>query len=260
MLKVAIFTEAGSGYGYGHLSRCTALKQGFEELGVCINMYVRGDATQKEYFQKREWLECFESIMDEGFDIIVIDSYHAKENIYQYAAKHSRLGVWFDDTKRIEYPSGLVLNAADGAILRKSFWSAKPHDQNLNRLFLSLGSLNERFCEFEQALSERYEIVSAIDVDENSLCDLMLSCKCALSACGQTMLELASLGIPTVGIMTADNQRKNADYCLANNHILGIADSPTAALALLEGGGNIIPLKASTMNVCKKIINTLKTV
>lgn len=260
MPKVAIFTEAGSEYGYGHLSRCTALKQGFEDSGVTAFMYVRGDAAQKEYFQKREWTQCFESIVDEGFDIIVIDSYHAKENIYQYAAKYSRLGVWFDDTKRIEYPSGLVLNAADGAILRKSFWNAKPHEQNLNRLFLSLGSSNERFYEFEQALSERYEIVSVIDADENSLCDLMLSCKCALSACGQTMLELASLGIPTVGVVTVDNQRKNADYCLANNHILGIVDNPTAALALLEGGGNIIPLRASTMDVCKKIISILKTV
>ncbi len=284
MLKIAIFTEAGSGYGYGHLSRCTALKQGFEESGAAVYMYVMGDVTEKNYFQKQEWLECFESIVDDGFDVIVVDSYHAKENIYQYAAKHSRLGVWFDDTNRIEYPLGYVIFGKNAVILRKAFWNSVAHKPlSDGKIFISFGGTNceeyisgllpvlrkkKNECSYIFASTIPRNMLGMNDifienVDSNLLVEYMSKCSLAISAGGQTMLELSALGIPTVAVIIADNQRESVIKCAKNNNILGFVDAKdldwaSKAVDLLDLHKNILPLPVQTKQIVNDILEKLQ--
>ncbi|MDD3465846.1 MAG: hypothetical protein PHE67_01760 [Campylobacterales bacterium] len=284
MLKVAIFTEAGSEYGYGHLSRCSALKQGFDDSGAATHMYVRGDAVQKSHFQKKEWLECFESIVNDGFDVIVIDSYHAKENVYQYAEKHSRLGVWFDDTNRIEYPHGYVIIGKNTVMLRKAFWD-RTIDRPLsdNRIFISFGGMDcEKYInellpilrkkknEYSFVFASKIprEMLGANDVlienlDSNLLVEYMAKCSLAISAGGQTMLELSALGIPTVAVIIADNQRESVTKCAENKNILGFVDvkNPDWALKavdLLGSHKNILPITIQTKQIVNDILGKLQ--
>ncbi|HQF37072.1 MAG TPA: hypothetical protein PLL26_05540 [Candidatus Dojkabacteria bacterium] len=43
MLKVFILTEGGKNIGFGHITRCTALYQAFEEKGIIPKFIVNGD-------------------------------------------------------------------------------------------------------------------------------------------------------------------------------------------------------------------------
>jgi methionyl-tRNA formyltransferase len=253
-MKALILTEAGSEYGYGHLSRCSALKQGLEHFGMEVAMFVRGDISNRDNFEKYEWLEKFDETVLTGIDIVVVDSYHAPVELYERVAKNIRLCVWFDDTNRIEYPKGKIIDS-NTPLLRKSFWDPLTNIPKTDKLFLSLGSANSEIAKYEIELSKKYRVVTAVGLDENTLTGVMSSCFAAVSACGQTMLELAALGIPTVGIITAENQRQNANYCLENNHILGIASAPEEALLLIDKGIKLTPLKSSTLDICSEIYN-----
>lgn len=53
-----------------------------------------------------------------------------------------------------------------------------------------------------------------------SMLDLMLKCDIALSAAGQTLYELARVGVPTVAIGVVQNQRNNIVGWLKNNFVL----------------------------------------
>lgn len=44
---------------------------------------------------------------------------------------------------------------------------------------------------------------------------LFSKCQCAVSACGSTVYELSAMGIPTLGIITADNQERMAQAAAA---------------------------------------------
>jgi len=110
---VIIFTEAGKNYGYGHLTRCLALAQGFKKRGVESTFYIRGNHDVGKFLSgfiwySKDWL--INQIDTQGH-IVIIDSYYADEffcnKIYQTANKV----IFFDDYNRINYPGGLVLNS-----------------------------------------------------------------------------------------------------------------------------------------------------
>lgn len=51
------------------------------------------------------------------------------------------------------------------------------------------------------------------------MADLMSKCDIAISGCGSTLYELAAIGVPTIGIVLADNQRMIANYLGKHNCI-----------------------------------------
>lgn len=57
-------------------------------------------------------------------------------------------------------------------------------------------------------------------VDQNKMIDLLLNIDVVISSAGQTMHELAYLGIPTVSICIDHDQEKNIEYYFSNNFIL----------------------------------------
>ncbi len=284
MLKVSIFTEAGSGYGFGHLSRCTALKQGLEEFGACVSLYVGGDVEPTRDVVKAEWLNEYLSLFV-GVDIIVIDSYCADKTVYGEAAKAAKLGVWFDDTKRIVYPRGYVIDGKNSVLLRKAFFApSMAHDKNSKKIFISFGGTDRRelVAKITYALRSKFpdfsfvfacavadEIVGGDDkvmanADEYTVAKAMLECAYAVSAGGQTLLELSALGVPSVAVVIAENQIDSVKRCIDGGNILGAVyatDENWAdrAADMLCGDKQISALQIQTKAVANDILRKVKS-
>lgn len=256
-MQVAIFTEAGFGYGFGHLSRCTALKECFEMYGFKTTLYLQNDTNWQSDIVK--YLQ--------NVDIVVIDSYHAKIDSYLIAKKLTKYAIWFDDENRLNYPDGLIIDSSKTPILRKEFASTDYKIKTvIKKVFLSLGSLvseeilnsiidevrkKDKEISFVivssgQNLSLKDEILN--EVNAQMVASKIKECDFAISAGGQTMQELASIGVPCVALMTATNQYKNIQNALKNKNIVASVDINDANFA-----------KKIAKNMALKNINVLES-
>lgn len=149
--RVLILTEGGKNIGIGHITRCTAIYQAFEEKGANPEFIINGDSTisyllEDKNYQIFNWLKekhRLFKIIDE-VDSVVIDSYIMPKSFYdKISQKVSGKIVMIDDLNRIKYPKGIVVNPSiygdklnypenkgiiyllgkDYIILRKPFWN-----------------------------------------------------------------------------------------------------------------------------------------
>ncbi len=117
-MKVKILTEGGGKKGLGHISRCTSLYDAAERHNCKPEMYVFGDIAGVELLQNRavisaNWLE--KNFLEDNIsfdDYCIVDSYFADEKNLALLSKKARKVLFIDDTNRIEYPSGIVVNPA----------------------------------------------------------------------------------------------------------------------------------------------------
>lgn len=116
-MKVTIITEAGKKVGFGHLTRCISLYEAFDENNIDTELIIDGDDSceimlNEKKYKRFNWVDnkemLFVEIMDS--DIVVVDSYLAKEDFYRQLSKQVNLAVYIDDNKRINYPAGVVVN------------------------------------------------------------------------------------------------------------------------------------------------------
>ena len=166
--KVLILTEGSQDIGFGHLTRCLSIAQAFEEKGIQPFFVVYGDSTvgkvlngvPHEVFAWFENLERLERFL-KGTDIVVVDSYKAPLGVYQTIASTSKVALYIDDYRRLEYPQGIVLNPTVGAEdfiypkgegkdyllgakyipLRKPFWDVPPKrvNQKVKKVLITFG-------------------------------------------------------------------------------------------------------------------------
>mgnify|MGYP001608926932 FL=1 len=118
-MKVKIVTEGGNNIGFGHITRCSALYEAFEEKEIPIQMFINGDSSiesllnGKKYHifnwleQKKQFYKKFKSS-----DIVIIDSYLADYDFYKYISDFTKFSAYFDDYGRINYPKGTIINGA----------------------------------------------------------------------------------------------------------------------------------------------------
>lgn len=210
MLKISIFTEVGNGYGYGHLTRCTAISDAFFAYGFEASIFVRGEGG----VDWEEDISFFESRIANS-DIVIIDSYKASLTVYEKASLAAKVCVWLDDFNRLNYPTGIVHNASKTPLLRREFWYAnkKSINSEVKNVFVNLGSANTYFDFIAAVKSSLGESVRVVTIGNSSAAEVKQSMEksdLAVSAAGQTLLELAALGVPTIAIITADNQLQNA--------------------------------------------------
>jgi spore coat polysaccharide biosynthesis predicted glycosyltransferase SpsG len=173
-VKVLIFTEGGSGIGFGHITRCTALYEAFEEQRIIPALIINSDRSAGNILKGKEykilnWLQEVDMVKSliRDADITVIDSYLAGADFYKRISQKSRLCVYLDDNKRINYPEGIVINGgihagelayprkkgvvyllgARYAPLRKEFWEIgqKKVHKNLNDILLTFGGFKKDF-------------------------------------------------------------------------------------------------------------------
>ena len=116
-MKVIIATEGGEIGGLGHIQRCFAISQAFEEKGIKSQFIVNGDdsvkkALKEKNYQICNWLkkrnEFFE--LAKKVDIVIIDSYLGDISFYKKLSELVRVPVYIDDNKRLDYPRGIVVN------------------------------------------------------------------------------------------------------------------------------------------------------
>ena len=177
-MNVFIITEGNAQTGYGHLTRCLAIYQGFEENGIkptiIANCDENGEIILGEIsLQVFNWVENSSRIIDivTEADIVVIDSYLARASLYEKLYRVVNKAVYIDDTLRLDYPPGVILNGAVGAEnlpykksekhtyflglkfapLRKEFWDLPERDflDKRNNVLITIGGQDIRDITFD---------------------------------------------------------------------------------------------------------------
>ncbi|MFN7088744.1 MAG: UDP-2,4-diacetamido-2,4,6-trideoxy-beta-L-altropyranose hydrolase, partial [Candidatus Paceibacteria bacterium] len=69
-MKTIILTEAGKNIGFGHLTRCIGLYQGFKEKGLSVEIIVNADESVDFLLKgikhkKIDWLKNRRVVLDE---------------------------------------------------------------------------------------------------------------------------------------------------------------------------------------------------
>ena len=116
-MKVFIVTEATASTGFGHLTRCTSIYQAFSEKKITPHFIINADSAPLHLLQTLphtvlEWQTETEKLLKilSSEEIVIIDSYIAGSDIYKKIAEKVKLAVYIDDTNRIVYPKGIVVN------------------------------------------------------------------------------------------------------------------------------------------------------
>lgn len=265
-IEVKIITEANVDTGYGHLSRCISLYQAFEEKDCLVNIIVNGDDTIKEIMKGKNhlifnWLKEFERLCEilKESDIIIMDSYLANRDFYKKISEIAKIPVYIDDTLRINYPPGIIINNSldpkkinqnnqfnllglKYCMLKKVFWDVpkKLVNKEIKCLMVTFGGsdmrnltpkilqiLNKNFPEIKKKviIGKGFQNISEIENEQNINCnliyfptatkmkDIMLLSDIAITAGGQTIYELASIGVPSIIISDANNQINSVKNC-----------------------------------------------
>jgi UDP-2,4-diacetamido-2,4,6-trideoxy-beta-L-altropyranose hydrolase len=263
--KVYILTEGGFDIGFGHITRCTSLYQSFYERGIIPEFIVNGDRAVEVLLKDKKyrilnWLNEQEELFGliKNADIAVIDSYLADYELYEKVSKVVSVPVYIDDTQRIDYSKGIVINGSIYAEeldytrrkdviyllgsqyipLRREFWDipGKEIKESIKSAMITFGGddtksmtptvlklLTEHHPELTKdvvigkGFQNIKEIESAADKrtnliyfpDAEGMKKIMLESDIAISAGGQTLYELARVGVPTIAIAVADNQMNN---------------------------------------------------
>lgn len=247
-MKISILTEAGEKIGFGHLTRCLSLAQGFLAKGSRVQMFVQVDETVKgflpaEMYQDFAWRDNPSDLWErlKGEDIIVIDSYLADLAFYQDISKKVKQPVYLDDNKRLDYPPGVIVNGmiyahelgypmAEGyisllgtpyALLRKEFWNVPVHNirGEVKNILVTFGGLifEDLALKIKETLEGHFHVsVLVIDPRQKRLSaaeikQCMYQSDLCISGGGQTLFELARVGLPTIGICLAQNQKFNLE-------------------------------------------------
>ncbi|TLE14519.1 hypothetical protein LS72_008440 [Helicobacter apodemus] len=100
--KAFLFADKKLGIGLGHMSRTKAL----------------ANLLEQNHYQAKI-LDCiFLESFKESCDLMSIDSYTLPIDSYYQATSLARVCIFFDDTLRLPYPKGILLNASLGADLQ----------------------------------------------------------------------------------------------------------------------------------------------
>lgn len=113
--RVIIFTEGGDNIGFGHITRCSALYEELLERKIETVFVVYGknieDILKGKNYINQDWKskEFLQSFLKKN-DYIIIDSYLADLDIYEYISNNTSKCMYIDDNNRLKYPKGIILN------------------------------------------------------------------------------------------------------------------------------------------------------
>lgn len=246
-MKVLFLTEGGEKIGFGHVTRCIALFETFEEKGINPELLVNGDSSilgflKHKSFQKFDWLKDEKRLFQilANYDFVVIDSYLAKKSLYVKISKLTDGKIlMIDDYNRIDYPRGIVVNPSiygdkldysrksdavyllgkDYIVLRKEFWDVpeKKISKEVKNVLITFGGMNKydlanKIANFlKEKFNFKFYIINAKNnrLTAEEVLNLMLKSDVCISGGGQTINELIRVGVSTIGVCFAENQLRN---------------------------------------------------
>jgi UDP-2,4-diacetamido-2,4,6-trideoxy-beta-L-altropyranose hydrolase len=263
-MKAFIITEGGRDRGFGHITRCLSFYEGFKKKGFKTTLIVNGDDSVRDLLKGKRhrifnWLENQTELFEEigEADVAVVDSYLANRKLYQEISKRVRCAVYLDDTQRLDYPEGIVINGALGAEklrypkregvtyllgvkyvpLREEFSRVpqKRIKQKVEKMMITFGGddkgLTPRILKYlnktypgirkDVVVGRGFKNIADIEKlkdpltirvyfpDAQGMKKVMLNADLAISGGGQTLYELARVGVPTIAMGLSDNQVAN---------------------------------------------------
>jgi UDP-2,4-diacetamido-2,4,6-trideoxy-beta-L-altropyranose hydrolase len=259
---VVFVADAGKDAGLGHISRSSAVAVALRCRGITVRCFAHGIS---EPFERDglEWapLSDQELAAREG-DVIVVDTYRVATERLSEAASSNRLVV-MHDLGSVPAGAALVVTVAgrpssvdaprltgpEYASLRPMFWGLPTRTPNasVRRILVAVGSGqfaavgSDIAAELARAIPDAHVAVvlgphSSIDSAHNvevldvpdSLLEPLLQADLAVTAAGQTMLEAAASGTPSIALVLADNQRAQAKL-LGDAGAACVVDSPTTS-------------------------------
>ena len=268
-MKVALITEGSAEIGFGHISRCISLYQAFKEKGISPDFLINTDEKisnfmNNTHFLVLDWIKneitLFKDIKD--YDIAIIDSYLADLSIYKKIAQNVKVAAYIDDTMRLNYPPGVVINGSIHAkklnypnnpnidyllgpkysMLKKEFWTIPTKIANigLDKILITFGGsdirnltpnviklLNNEFSNIIKkiVIGKSFKNIAQIEVVSNEASKLiyfpstktmkeeMIDADIAITAGGQTVYELACVGVPAITVAVSKNQIHSVKIC-----------------------------------------------
>jgi len=121
-MKIFIITEGNTKAGYGHLTRCLSIHQGFEARGFSTTFIANCDEGGKGVLGDVpifafDWIEKTDHLISliEGADIAIVDSYLAEIAVYNRISRSVKRSVYLDDYLRLPYPPGIIINGTVNA-------------------------------------------------------------------------------------------------------------------------------------------------
>lgn len=246
----------------------------FVIFGKNIDDLLKGKRYLNKDWKDREFLKKF---LKED-DYIIIDSYLADIEIYKIISQKVFKVICLDDYNRIIYPKNvLTINLGFRNILKSNYYFGikyiilrkeflfKYFDKvkNKNKILIIIGgndikditgkiveivkknfpyyqlNIVSKNKKLKKIITSKDKIFSNLKAKE--IIGLIQNSYIAISACGQTLFELSKIGIATIGIKIADNQKNNIKYFTENKY--------------LEYIGN-----DSNKNLERNIINKLKKI
>lgn len=221
------------------------------DRNIDTQFIVSADTKAKSFMRKSkiaavcyDWYSNEDKLMKaiQPDEAVVIDSYLAPAGLYRKLSKklYGHL-LMIDDYSRIKYPKGIIVNPSVSAckfkyermkgrryflgnkyvILRKDFWKVpklKMHMQVRN-ILITLGGMEntELLKNIAIWIKQKYDFnITLVDPLKTKytaaeMLKMMRGADICISGGGQTTYELARLGVPTIGIYLADNQKMNLE-------------------------------------------------
>lgn len=246
-MKVFILTEGGKNIGFGHVTRCIALCQAFKERNIVVKLIINADDSVKVLLKKKhhiilDWLKEREKVFDliDDKDMVIIDSYLADLDFYQQVASLVKTPVFIDDNKRLNYPKGIIINGntygreisypvsqekkyllgSKYHFLRKEFWKVpkKKINKGVKNVLITFGGMvfSSKLYRVIDYLKNKFDLSFHIvdptkkKIAAKEMLNLILKADICIAGGGQTLYELARVGVPTVTVAIGKDQLRNA--------------------------------------------------
>ena len=104
--RVVIFTEGGDNIGFGHITRCSALYEELLERKIETVFVVYGknieDILKEKNYINQDWKdkEFLQNFLKKD-DYVIIDSYLADLDIYEYISSNTSKCMYIDDNNKL---------------------------------------------------------------------------------------------------------------------------------------------------------------
>jgi UDP-2,4-diacetamido-2,4,6-trideoxy-beta-L-altropyranose hydrolase len=263
---VVLVADAGKTAGLGHISRCSAVAVALRCRGVQVRCFANG-VTDPFERDGVDWTPINgEQLPPAPGGILVVDSYRFSPSALAAASGLARLVVLHDfgePPPTAALVVAVAVPSSDGgsgrlgglahAALRPAFWGLPERDitDPVRRVLVTTGSgmFGEFGCAVAQAVRDALPEVNVaivrgpdaaflvpagielIDAPD-SLVAPLLEADLVITAAGQTMLEAAACGTPSVAMALVENQRRQALLLTELGAVL-LVDPPEPAAAAI---------------------------